>query len=280
MEQGRYHLDFCHPSTRPAPRQSDRFPCRGPRRRVPEDGLQHKRRARDRDGVGRCRRRVVGSQPGVPGAGLTRSSTGIPASRSRAAPRVACGRTTRCCRASSSTPPATSRTSCVTPRSRQRHRCRDSARTSSRLGLPTAGMGRRPDRLYALQRLLGRVHLSGHIDRMSAAQQRLVADGVSTYKRIRPDLATRGTVLAARAARLGRPVGGPRDAGALWQLSGCLAPRACRRRTADRRLARALRPRRDGPPGRAHARRARRWRKCFTPYGAARRSIGARRRAS
>jgi alpha-galactosidase len=38
--------------------------------------------------------------------------------------------------------------------------------------------------------LLGRVHLSGHIDRMSAAQQQLVADAISTYKQIRPDLAT------------------------------------------------------------------------------------------
>jgi alpha-galactosidase len=38
--------------------------------------------------------------------------------------------------------------------------------------------------------LLGRVHLSGHIDRMSAAQQQLVADAISAYKQIRPDLAT------------------------------------------------------------------------------------------
>jgi alpha-galactosidase len=38
--------------------------------------------------------------------------------------------------------------------------------------------------------LLTRVHLSGHIDRMSAAQQRLVAEAVRTYKQIRPDLAT------------------------------------------------------------------------------------------
>lgn len=37
--------------------------------------------------------------------------------------------------------------------------------------------------------LLGRVHLSGHIDRMSPAQQLLVADAVRTYKRIRPELA-------------------------------------------------------------------------------------------
>jgi alpha-galactosidase len=37
--------------------------------------------------------------------------------------------------------------------------------------------------------LLGRVHLSGHIDRMSAAQQRLVSDAISAYKAIRPDLA-------------------------------------------------------------------------------------------
>jgi alpha-galactosidase len=37
--------------------------------------------------------------------------------------------------------------------------------------------------------LLGRVHLSGHIDRMTPAQQQLVADAISAYKRIRPDLA-------------------------------------------------------------------------------------------
>ena len=37
--------------------------------------------------------------------------------------------------------------------------------------------------------LLGRVHLSGHLDRMSEAQQQRVADAVSVYKgRIRPDL--------------------------------------------------------------------------------------------
>ena len=37
--------------------------------------------------------------------------------------------------------------------------------------------------------LLGRLHLSGHIDRMSRAQQQLVADAINVYKRIRPDLA-------------------------------------------------------------------------------------------
>ena len=36
--------------------------------------------------------------------------------------------------------------------------------------------------------LLGRVHLSGHIDRMAPAQQQLVADAISAYKQIRPDL--------------------------------------------------------------------------------------------
>jgi alpha-galactosidase len=36
--------------------------------------------------------------------------------------------------------------------------------------------------------LLGRVHLSGHVDRMTAPQRRLVADAVSVYKRIRGDL--------------------------------------------------------------------------------------------
>ena len=59
------------------------------------------------------------------------------------------------------------------------------------------------------------------------AQQRLVAEAIGTYKHIRADLARR-PVLAARATRLGRPVGGPRDAGALGQLSGCLAPRIYR----------------------------------------------------
>jgi alpha-galactosidase len=37
--------------------------------------------------------------------------------------------------------------------------------------------------------LLGRIHLSGHIDQMSQAQRRLVADAVDAYKRIRADLA-------------------------------------------------------------------------------------------
>jgi alpha-galactosidase len=36
--------------------------------------------------------------------------------------------------------------------------------------------------------LLGRVHLSGHIDQMSDAQRRLVADAVDVYKQIRSDL--------------------------------------------------------------------------------------------
>jgi alpha-galactosidase len=37
--------------------------------------------------------------------------------------------------------------------------------------------------------LLSRLHLSGHIDQMSSGQQQLVADAISVYKRIRPDLA-------------------------------------------------------------------------------------------
>ena len=36
--------------------------------------------------------------------------------------------------------------------------------------------------------LLGRVHLSGHIDQMSGAQRRLVADAVDVYKQLRSDL--------------------------------------------------------------------------------------------
>ena len=37
--------------------------------------------------------------------------------------------------------------------------------------------------------LLGRVHLSGHLDKMSDAQQLLVAEAISAYKRIRSELA-------------------------------------------------------------------------------------------
>jgi alpha-galactosidase len=37
--------------------------------------------------------------------------------------------------------------------------------------------------------LLGRLHLSGHISRMRPAQQQLIADAISAYKRIRTDLA-------------------------------------------------------------------------------------------
>jgi|GEM_PF-21027 len=37
--------------------------------------------------------------------------------------------------------------------------------------------------------LLGRVHLSGHLDKMSSPELQLVADGIAVYKRIRGDLA-------------------------------------------------------------------------------------------
>lgn len=37
--------------------------------------------------------------------------------------------------------------------------------------------------------LLGRIHLSGHLDRMAQRQLALVRDAVTTYKTIRPDLA-------------------------------------------------------------------------------------------
>ncbi|MGC8628055.1 MAG: alpha-galactosidase [Acidimicrobiales bacterium] len=37
--------------------------------------------------------------------------------------------------------------------------------------------------------LLGRVHLSGHLDRMSPAQRQLVADALSVYKQVRTELA-------------------------------------------------------------------------------------------
>jgi alpha-galactosidase len=38
--------------------------------------------------------------------------------------------------------------------------------------------------------MLGRIHLSGHLDQMTVDQQRLVAAAVATYKRIRPELVT------------------------------------------------------------------------------------------
>ena len=36
--------------------------------------------------------------------------------------------------------------------------------------------------------LLGRVHLSGHVDRMTPEQRALVADAIAVYKRIRTDI--------------------------------------------------------------------------------------------
>ena len=48
VEQGRYHLDFSPPRVRAASRRRGRLPCRGSRRRIPQDGLQHQRRTRDR----------------------------------------------------------------------------------------------------------------------------------------------------------------------------------------------------------------------------------------
>src|SRR5579863_8586748 len=114
-------------------------------------------------------------------------------------------------------------------------------------------MGRRPDRLWALQRV---AHPRASFRAYRSDERCPAATGGRSGQDLQTDQAgpcDRATVLAARAARLGGPVGGPRDAGALWELSGCLAPRVYRERTADRRPSGLLGPRRDGSPGPALA---------------------------
>ena len=69
-----------------------------------------------------------------------------------------------------------------------------------RLGLSAAGAERRAEHLTLCGVLLGCIHLSGHLDQSSLAQQALVAEAVSVYKSIRADLARDGAILAAWTA--------------------------------------------------------------------------------
>jgi alpha-galactosidase len=79
---------------------------------------------------------------------------------------------------------------------------------------PQPGMGQQENAFTLCGALLGRIHLSGHIDKMNAQERGLVARAVSVYKDIRPDLA---------AALPFWPLGLPHWT-APWIVSGLRAP--------------------------------------------------------
>jgi alpha-galactosidase len=54
---------------------------------------------------------------------------------------------------------------------------------------PQPGMGKREIAFTLCSALLGRIHLSGHLDKMTGAERDLVAQAVAVYKDIRQDLA-------------------------------------------------------------------------------------------
>ncbi len=54
---------------------------------------------------------------------------------------------------------------------------------------PQPGLGPEQNAFTLCGALLGRIHLSGHIDQMTPGQQALVAEAVGVYKAIRADLA-------------------------------------------------------------------------------------------
>ena len=75
--------------------------------------------------------------------------------------------------------------------------------------------------------MLGRIHLSGHLDKIRAGAERdLVAQAVQVYKAIRSDLAHAVPFLAARPAQVARSRGGPGPAGPPRHVPGGVAPRA------------------------------------------------------
>ena len=213
-------------------------------------------------------------------SGLTRSSTAIPASPSRAAPQVACEPTTR----------LLSRF--------QLHSTSDqqdflryppiAAAAPAAIAPEQAAVWAYPqpewdDDQIAFGLCNALLDPCASFRAYRSDERRPAATGGRSYHHLQTDQAgprDRDTVLAARAARLGGPVGGPRDAGKPRELSRCLAPgHSGNEPRADGRAG-SSGPGRDGSPGCAHARRGTRWRKCFTQYSAARRSTGARRPAS
>ena len=116
------------------------------------------------------------------------------------------------------------------PADRRRRADRRAARTGRRLGLPAAG--RRADEVAFTMAtaLLGRLYLSG---RLPDSSRRPSAPGprgaCGVYKAIRADLAAGGAVLAARPARLGRPLARAGPAHPRHHLPHGLAPPRNRR---------------------------------------------------
>ncbi len=101
--------------------------------------------------------------------------------------------------------------------------------------------------------LLGRIHLSGHLDRMSEPQRELVAEAVRVYKEsLRPAIARSVPFWPLGLPRWDDSVGRARPAGAGRQPPRGLAPRPGRRADSGRGDAAAAAPaRRPGDPARA-----------------------------
>ncbi|WP_143229429.1 alpha-galactosidase [Actinophytocola xanthii] len=168
VEHGRYHLDLTHPDARAyLDATIDRL--------VTEFGIRYFKLDYNINPPGPARRRRptrpapgCSRTPGRTGAGWSPSLTAIPGGCWRTGRLGQCVPATRCCPACSCSPQATSATPCGTRRSRppRRWRC---CRTMC------TGM-------------LGRLYLSGHLNRISEAQLVLVREGVRA-KAIRADLA-------------------------------------------------------------------------------------------
>ena len=189
VEQGRYHLDFCHPSTRQHLDKVIDFLVEDLGVGYPEDGLQHQRRpGTDTASV-------------APGVGLLAHNRAFLEWVDALLDRHP-GLTIESCSSGGM------RTDYALLSRFQLHSTSDqqdflryppiAAGAPAAIAPEQAAVWAYPQPEWdddeiafgLCSALLARVHLSGHIDRMSAAQQRLVAEAISTYKQIRPDLAT------------------------------------------------------------------------------------------
>ena len=239
-EHGRHQLDLRHPAAAGAPGRG-----RGPAGRASSGVGYFKLDYNINPGSGTD---AGGVSPGVGLLGHNRAyldwldgGAGPPsrAGRWRTAPPAACAPTTRNCPGPRCTPPATSRTTGSTRRSRPPRPVAVAPEQAAVWAYPQPEFTDDEIAFTLCSALLGRIHLSGFLDRMSRAAARAGARGGAVYRSIRAELADAVPVLAARPARLDRSGAGARPAHVLratrcWRSGGARrTPRWPDRRTAD-----------------------------------------------
>ena len=205
VEHHRYHLDLRHPAARRAPGRGRRPARRATSASASSSSTTTSTPAPAPTRRRQRRRRPARAQPRAPGLARRRAR---PASRARhrelRVRRHADGLRDAVAAAMQST--SDQQDFAQVPADRRIGADVDAARAGGELGVPAARDDRRGDRVLPVTGLLGRFYLSGHLNRDGRAPARLGRGGdrdrQAAPRRDRP----RAPALAARPARLGRPV--------------------------------------------------------------------------